>query len=368
MDKVDKEQEKAAKARESALTGALTQIERQFGQGSIMKMGDDAYQVKVAAIPTGALPLDLALGVGGVPRGRIVEVFGPESSGKTTLLYHVLANAQKAGGICAFIDAEHAMDPAYAKRIGVDVDELLVSQPDHGEQALEIADMLVRSGAVDVVSVDSVAALTPRAELEGQMGDQTVGLQARMMSQAMRKLAGNLNRTQTMCIFTNQIREKVGVMFGSPETQPGGRALKFYSSQRLDIRRIETLKDGTEAVGNRVKVKVVKNKVAAPFRIAEFDIEFGKGISSEGCILDLGLEHAVVSKSGSFFSYGDERIGQGRNNAKGYLVEHPEVAREIEDKIYAALGIERDGAPPIAPVEVVPDAETEAAEEVEQAA
>ena len=254
----------------------------------------------------------------------------------------MLAEAQKLGGVCAFIDAEHAMDPLYAQRIGVDIDELLVSQPDYGEQALEIADMLVRSGAVDVVAVDSVAALTPRAELEGQMGDQTVGLQARMMSQAMRKLAGNLNRTQTLCLFTNQIREKVGVMFGSPETQPGGRALKFYSSQRLDIRRIETLKEGTEAVGNRVRVKVVKNKVAAPFRQAEFDIEFGKGISTSGCLIDLGIEHNVVTKSGSFFSYGDERLGQGRNNAKAFLDEHPEMAKEIEDKIYAALGVDRD--------------------------
>ena len=307
-----------------------------------MRMGDEGAQVKVNAIPTGALSLDLALGIGGVPRGRIVEVFGPESSGKTTLVYHMLAEAQKLGGVCAFIDAEHAMDPLYAQQIGVDIDELLVSQPDYGEQALEIADMLVRSGAVDVVAVDSVAALTPRAELEGQMGDQTVGLQARMMSQAMRKLAGNLNRTQTLCLFTNQIREKVGVMFGSPETQPGGRALKFYSSQRLDIRRIETLKDGTEAVGNRVRVKVVKNKVAAPFRQAEFDIEFGKGISTSGCILDLGIEHNVVTKSGSFFSYGDERLGQGRNNAKAFLDEHPEIAKEIEDKVYEALGIDRD--------------------------
>ena len=274
-----------------------------------------------------------------MPRGRIVEVFGPESSGKTTLIYHVLAEAQKLGGVCAFIDAEHAMDPLYAKEIGVDIDELLVSQPDYGEQALEIADMLVRSGAVDVVAIDSVAALTPRVELEGQMGDQTVGAQARMMSQAMRKLAGNLNRTQTLCILTNQIREKVGVMFGSPETQPGGRALKFYASQRLDIRRIETLKDGTEAVGNRVRVKVVKNKVAAPFRQAEFDIEFGKGISTSGCLIDLGLEHNIVSKSGSFFSYGNDRLGQGRGNAKAYLDENPAVAKEIEDKIYAALGL-----------------------------
>src|SRR4051812_3951172 len=361
---MDKEQEKAAKARESALTGALTQIERSFGQGSIMRMGDEAAQVKVAAIPTGALSLDLALGVGGVPRGRIIEIFGPESSGKTTLLYHVLASAQAMGGICAFIDAEHAMDPAYAKRIGVDIDELLVSQPDHGEQALEIADLLIRSGAVDVVAIDSVAALTPKAELEGAMGDQTVGVQARMMSQAMRKLAGNLNRSGTLCAFTNQIREKVGVMFGSPETQPGGRALKFYASQRLDIRRIETLKDGVEAVGNRVRVKVVKNKVAAPFRQAEFDIEYGLGISSEGCILDLGLEHDIVSKSGSFFSYGDTRIGQGRNNAKGFLRENPAMAREIELKIYAAVGIVTAGTEGAA-LEAAPDFDPETGEVIE---
>jgi recombination protein RecA len=341
------EEEKAAKARDAALQGALTQIERQFGKGTVMRMGDEGAQVRVQAIPTGALSLDLALGIGGVPRGRIVEVFGPESSGKTTLLYHILAEAQRLGGVCAFIDAEHAMDPLYARNIGVDIDELLVSQPDYGEQALEIADMLVRSGAVDVVSVDSVAALTPRAELEGQMGDTTVGLQARMMSQAMRKLAGNLNRTSTLCIFTNQIREKVGVMFGSPETQPGGRALKFYASQRLDIRRIETLKEGTEAVGNRVRVKVVKNKVAPPFRQAEFDIEFGRGISTSGCLIDLGIEHNVVTKSGSFFSYGDERLGQGRNNAKGFLDEHVEIAKEIEAKIYDALGVGRDLVEPI---------------------
>jgi recombination protein RecA len=357
---MDKEQEKAAKAREQALSGALGQIERQFGKGSIMRMGDEAAQVRVQAIPTGALSLDLALGVGGMPKGRIVEVFGPESSGKTTLLYHTLAEAQKQGGICAFIDAEHAMDPAYAKRIGLDVDELLVSQPDHGEQALEIADMLIRSGAVDVVAIDSVAALTPKAELEGAMGDQTVGLQARMMSQAMRKLAGNLNRANTLCVFTNQIREKVGVMFGSPETQPGGRALKFYASQRLDIRRIETLKDGVEAVGNRVRVKVVKNKVAAPFRQAEFDIEYGVGISSEGCILDLGLENDIVSKSGSFFSYGDTRLGQGRGNAKGFLRENPSLAREIELKIYDAVGMATSGSDVPGPVPVLDDAEIEA--------
>jgi recombination protein RecA len=350
---MDKEQEKAAKARDQALNGALAQIERNFGKGSIMKMGDDGFAVKVLAVPTGALSLDLALGVGGLPRGRIVEIFGPESSGKTTLLYHVLAQAQAQGGICAFIDAEHAMDPVYAKRIGVDVDELLVSQPDHGEQALEIADLLIRSGAVDVVAIDSVAALTPKAELEGAMGDQTVGLQARMMSQAMRKLAGNLNRTQTLCLFVNQIREKVGVMFGSPETQPGGRALKFYSSQRLDIRRIETLKEGVEAVGNRVRVKVVKNKVAAPFRQAEFDIEYGMGISSEGCILDLGLEHNIVSKSGSFFSYGDTRLGQGRGNAKGFLRENPQISREIELKVYEAVGINAPGEAATQPADSV---------------
>jgi recombination protein RecA len=365
---MDKEQEKAAKARDSALQSAVGQIERQFGAGSIMKMGDDAFAVSVKAISTGALSLDLALGVGGLARGRIVEIFGPESSGKTTLIYHVLAEAQKHGGICAFIDAEHAMDPLYAKRIGVDVDELLVSQPDYGEQALEIADMLIRSGAVDVVAIDSVAALTPKTELEGQMGDQTVGLQARMMSQAMRKLAGNLNRANTLCVFTNQIREKVGVMFGSPETQPGGRALKFYSSQRLDIRRIETLKEGTDAVGNRVRVKVVKNKVAAPFRQAEFDIEYGTGISSEGCILDLGLEHDLVQKSGSFFSYGEERIGQGRNNAKAYLREHPEMAKEIEGKIYAAVGINADGATVAEIPTAVPDAGVEDPGPEEQAA
>jgi len=333
--------------RQAALQGALSQIEKQFGKGTVMRMGDPGARVAVDAIPTGALALDVALGIGGVPRGRVVEIFGPESSGKTTLVYHIIAEAQKLGGVCAFVDAEHAMDPLYAQQIGVDIDELLVSQPDYGEQALEIVDMLVRSGAVDVIAVDSVAALTPRAELEGQMGDQTVGVQARMMSQAMRKLTGILSRTQTLCVFTNQIREKVGVMFGPTETQPGGRALKFYSSVRLDIRRIETLKDGTEAVGNRVRVKVVKNKVAAPFKQAEFDIEFGRGISASGCLIDYGIEHDIITKSGSFFSYGEERLGQGRGNAKAFLEEHPETAKEIEGKIYAALGIGRDLVKPI---------------------
>src|SRR5512133_815962 len=347
--------EKDAKARDQALQAAVKQIEQNFGQGSVMKLGDDAA-IQIEAISTGALSLDLALGVGGIPRGRIVEMFGPESSGKTTLIYHIIAEAQARGGVCAFIDTEHALDPVYARKIGVNTDELMISQPDYGEQALEIVDVLVRSGAVDVVAVDSVAALTPRVELEGQMGDQHVGLQARLMSQALRKLAGNLSRANTICLFTNQIREKVGVMFGSPETQPGGRALKFYSSQRLDIRRIETLKEGTEAVGNRVRVKVVKNKVAAPFRQAEFDIEFGKGFSTSGCLIDLGIEHNVVTKSGSFFSYGDERLGQGRNNAKAYLDEHVEVAKEIESKIYEALGIDRDLVQPIDPDAVaVPD-------------
>jgi recombination protein RecA len=356
-------------ARGAALKAAVTQIERQFGQGSLMRLGDDAAAVAVSVIPTGALSIDLALGVGGVPRGRIVEIFGPESSGKTTLVYEIIAQAQKTGGVCAFIDAEHAIDPAYARRIGVDIEELLVSQPDHGEQALEIADVLIRSGAVDIVAIDSVAALTPRAELEGQMGDQHVGLQARLMSQALRKLAGNLNRSHTVCVFTNQIREKVGVFFGSPETQPGGRALKFYASQRIDIRRIETLKEGTEAVGNRVRAKIVKNKVAPPFRQAEFDIEYGVGISAEGCVLDLGLEHDIVQKSGAFFSYDGERLGQGRNNAKAFLREHPAMMQEIEAKIYAALGLERAGRPKAveggaaeqAPPEAVAEPEKQAA-------
>lgn len=351
---------KEAKARDAALESAVTGVKREFGEGALMRLGAESV-IPVEAISTGALALDQALGIGGVPRGRIVEIFGPESSGKTTLIYHIIAEAQARGGVCVFIDTEHAMDPVYARAIGVDTDELLVSQPDYGEQALQIADRLIASAAVDVIAIDSVAALTPKAELDGQIGDTTVGLQARLMSQAMRKLAGNLNRTNTVCLFTNQIREKVGVQFGSPETQPGGRALKFYSSQRLDIRRIETLKDGTEAVGNRVRVKVVKNKVAAPFRQAEFEVEYGKGISREGALLDFGIEHDFVQKSGSFFSYGETRLGQGRNNAKQFLQENPELAAELEDKIRAALGIGAEVAPVEAGAEAPPVAEARAA-------
>ena len=332
----------APDSRDQALSAALGQIERQFGKGSVMKMSDQA-QVAIPAISTGCLSLDLALGIGGLPRGRIVEIFGPESSGKTTLVYHVLAEAQKLGGICAFIDAEHAMDPAYARRIGVNIDDLLVSQPDHGEQALEIAELLVRSGALDVVAIDSVAALTPKAEIEGEMGDTFVGLQARLMSQALRKLAGTLNRTGTVCIFTNQLREKIGVMFGNPETTPGGRALKFYASVRLDVRRIETLKEGVEAIGNRTRVKVVKNKVAPPFKQAEFDIIYGDGISWGGSVLDVALEQKIVQKSGSYFSFGEERLGQGRQNAVAFLREHPDVADEIVARIRAAIA---PAAPP----------------------
>ena len=350
---------KEAKAKDAALEAAVTQIERDFGVGSLMRLGDKGT-VKVDSIPTGSLALDLALGIGGVPRGRIVEIFGPESSGKTTLVNHIIAEAQALGGVCAFIDTEHSIDPVYSRAIGVDTDELLVSQPDYGEQALQIADRLIASAAVDVVAIDSVAALTPKAELDGQIGDTTVGLQARLMSQALRKLAGSLNRTKTVCIFTNQIREKVGVQFGSPETQPGGRALKFYSSQRLDIRRIETLKEGTEAVGNRVRVKVVKNKVAAPFRQAEFDIEYGVGISREGGLLDFGMEQDLVQKSGSFFSYGETRLGQGRNNAKQFLQDNPELSLEIETKVRTALGI--GATPPVpAPETSDPIAEVQAA-------
>jgi recombination protein RecA len=323
--------------REQALDAALSQIERQYGKGSVMKMSDQA-QVAIPSISTGSLSLDMALGVGGLPRGRIIEIFGPESSGKTTLVYHVIAEAQRRGGICAFIDAEHAIDPSYARRIGVNIDDLLVSQPDNGEQALEITELLIRSGAIDVVAVDSVAALTPKAEIEGEMGDSHVGLQARLMSQALRKLAGTLNRTGTVAVFTNQLREKIGVMFGNPETTPGGRALKFYSSIRLDIRRIETLKEGVEAVGNRVRVKVVKNKVAPPFKQAEFDIIYGDGISWEGSVLDVALEQKMVQKSGSYFSYGDERLGQGRQNATAFLREHPDVTEQILHAIRLEVG------------------------------
>ncbi|MBW3593006.1 MAG: recombinase RecA [Actinobacteria bacterium] len=325
--------------REQALDAALSQIERQYGKGSVMKMNDQA-QIAIPSISTGSLSLDLALGIGGLPRGRVIEIFGPESSGKTTLVYHVIAEAQRRGGICAFVDAEHAMDPAYARRIGVNIDDLLVSQPDNGEQALEIAELLIRSGALDVVAVDSVAALTPKAEIEGEMGDSHVGLQARLMSQALRKLAGTLNKTGTVAIFTNQLREKIGVMFGNPETTPGGRALKFYSSIRLDIRRIETLKEGVDAVGNRVRVKVVKNKVAPPFKQAEFDIIYGEGISWEGSVLDVALERKIVQKSGSYFSYGDERLGQGRQNASAFLREHPDVTENIVRSIQIDVGPE----------------------------
>ena len=315
-----------------ALEMALSQIEKQFGKGSVMKLGE--YKaMNVEAIPTGALSLDIALGIGGIPRGRIIEVFGPESSGKTTLALHIIAEAQKMGGEAAFIDAEHALDPVYAKHVGVDIDNLIVSQPDTGEQALEIAEALVRSGALDIIVVDSVAALVPKAEIDGDMGDAHVGLQARLMSQALRKLAGVINKSKCVIVFINQLREKVGVMFGNPETTPGGRALKFYASVRLDIRKVEILKQDGEVVGNRAKVKVVKNKVAPPFREAEFDIVYGKGISREGNILDLGVNLELIEKSGSWFSYNGDRIGQGRENVKRYLEENPEVANEIEKKI-----------------------------------
>jgi len=324
--------------REKALDMTLGQIEKQFGKGAIMRMGEDA-RVKVPAIPTGALSLDIALGIGGLPRGRVVEIYGPESSGKTTVALHAIAEAQKAGGIAAFIDAEHALDPGYAAALGVDVEALLVSQPDTGEQALEITDMLVRSGAIDLVVIDSVAALTPRAEIEGEMGDTHVGLQARLMSQALRKLAGTLNRSSTCAIFINQLREKIGVMFGSPETTPGGRALKFYASVRLDVRRIESLKDGNDVVGNRVRVKVVKNKMASPFRQAEFDILYGEGISREGSILDIGVDEGIVKKAGAWYTYEGEQLGQGRENARRFLKEHDDVSAEIHKKVIEQLGL-----------------------------
>src|SRR5690348_2362422 len=324
--------------REKSLEAALTQIERQFGRGAIMRLGDDA-RAPVEVIPTGSIALDAALGIGGLPRGRIVEIYGPESSGKTSLALHAVANAQKAGGIAAFIDAEHALDPDYAKKLGVDTDALLVSQPDTGEQALEIADMLIRSSAVDVIVIDSVAALVPRAEIEGEMGDSHVGLQARLMSQALRKIAGALNQTKTTAIFINQLREKIGVMFGSPETTTGGKALKFYASVRLDIRRIETLKDGTEAVGNRTKVKVVKNKCSPPFKTAEFDILYGVGISREGSLIDLGVEQSIVRKSGAWYTYEGDQLGQGKENARNFLRDNPDLANEIEKKIKEKLGV-----------------------------
>ena len=324
--------------RDKALEMALGQIEKQYGKGSVMKMGDKG-SMAIGTIPTGALALDLALGIGGLPRGRVVEIYGPESSGKSTLAMHVVAEAQRNGGICAYVDAEHAMDPIYARAIGVDVDELLISQPDTGEQALEITDMLVRSGALDIVVIDSVAALTPRAEIEGEMGDTHVGLQARLMSQALRKLTANLNKTNTIAIFINQLREKIGVMFGSPETTPGGRALKFYSSVRLDIRRIESIKDGTEITGSRTRVKVVKNKVAPPFKQAEFDIMYGKGISREGSLLDMAVDMTIIKKSGAWFTYDGEQLGQGRENAKNYLSEHPEVMMEVTDKVRRQAGL-----------------------------
>ncbi|RKR74487.1 recombinase RecA [Frondihabitans australicus] len=343
--------------REKALETALAQIDRQFGKGAVMRLGSDE-RAPVAVIPTGSIALDVALGVGGLPRGRIVEIYGPESSGKTTLTLHAIANAQRAGGIAAFIDAEHALDPEYAKKLGVDIDALLVSQPDTGEQALEIADMLVRSGSIDLVVIDSVAALVPRAEIEGEMGDSHVGLQARLMSQALRKLTGGLNQTGTTMIFINQLREKIGVFFGSPETTAGGKALKFYASVRLDIRRIETLKDGTDAVGNRTRVKVVKNKMAPPFKQAEFDILYGVGISREGSLLDFGVEHGIVRKSGAWYTYEGDQLGQGKENSRNFLIANKNVADEIEQKILAKLGVggstagaDDAAAAPAAPVE-----------------
>jgi recombination protein RecA len=324
--------------RQEALDMALGQIEKQHGKGSIMKLGEQGH-VGVAAISTGALALDLALGIGGLPRGRVVEIYGPESSGKSTLAMHVVAEAQRNGGVCAYIDAEHAMDPVYASAIGVNIDELYISQPDTGEQALEIADTLIRSCALDVIVIDSVAALVPRAEIEGEMGDAHVGLQARLMSQALRKLTGNLNKSRTICIFINQLREKIGVMFGSPETTPGGRALKFYSSVRLDIRRVESIKDGAEVIGNRTRVKVAKNKVAPPFKLAEFDIMYGKGISREGSLLDVAVDLGIIKKSGAWFTYEGEQIGQGRENAKQFLADNVDVVFEVMAKVKAETGL-----------------------------
>ena len=330
--------ERAAADREKALATALTQIERQCGKGSVMRLGEQ-NRPPIEVIPTGSIALDIALGIGGLPRGRVVEIYGPESSGKTTVALHAVANAQRAGGIAAFIDAEHALDPDYARKLGVDTDALLVSQPDSGEQALEIADMLVRSGAIDIVVIDSVAALVPRAEIEGEMGDSHVGLQARLMSQALRKMTGAVSGTNTTAIFINQLREKIGVMFGSPETTTGGKALKFYASVRLDVRRIESLKDGTDVVGNRTRVKVVKNKVAPPFKQAEFDIIYGQGISREGSLLDLGVEQGFVRKAGAWFTYESDQLGQGRENARNFLRDNPDLANELEKKIKEKMGI-----------------------------
>jgi recombination protein RecA len=338
----------AAVDREKSLDAALAQIERAFGKGSVMRLGDET-RVPIEVIPTGSIALDIALGIGGLPRGRVVEIYGPESSGKTTVALHAVANAQRAGGIAAFIDAEHALDPDYAQKLGVDTDALLVSQPDTGEQALEIADMLVRSGALDILVIDSVAALVPRAEIEGEMGDSHVGLQARLMSQALRKMTGALSNTGTTAIFINQLREKIGVMFGSPETTTGGKALKFYASIRLDVRRIETLKDGGDAVGNRTRVKVVKNKVAPPFKQAEFDIIYGHGISREGSLIDVGVEQGIVRKSGAWYTYDGDQLGQGKENARAFLRDNPDLANEIEKRILEKLGV---GATLDAPAEV----------------
>jgi recombination protein RecA len=340
----------AATDREKALETALAQIDRQFGKGSVMRLGDDV-RPPIAVIPTGSIALDVALGIGGLPKGRVVEIFGPESSGKTTVALHAVASAQRMGGIAAFIDAEHALDPEYAKKLGVDTDALLVSQPDTGEQALEIADMLVRSGALDLIVIDSVAALVPRAEIEGEMGDSHVGLQARLMSQALRKMTGALSNTGTTAIFINQLREKIGVMFGSPETTTGGRALKFYSSIRLDVRRIETLKDGTEAVGSRTRVKVVKNKVSPPFKQAEFDILYGIGISREGGLIDMGVEQGFVRKSGAWYTYDGDQLGQGKENARAFLKDNPDLADELEKRIKEKLGVGARIDEPAAPVE-----------------
>ncbi|MDP9432925.1 MAG: recombinase RecA [Actinomycetota bacterium] len=344
----------AAQDRGKALDAALAQIERQHGKGAIMRLGDEA-RVPIDVIPTGSIALDVALGIGGLPRGRVIEIYGPESSGKTTVALHAVANAQRAGGIAAFIDAEHALDPEYAQKLGVDTDALLVSQPDTGEQALEIADMLIRSGALDIIVIDSVAALVPRAEIEGEMGDSHVGLQARLMSQALRKITGALSTSGTTAIFINQLREKIGVMFGSPETTTGGKALKFYASVRLDVRRIETLKDGTEAVGNRTRVKVVKNKVSPPFKQAEFDIIYGQGISREGSLIDMGVEHGLIRKSGAWYTYDGDQLGQGKENARAFMRDNPDLANEVEKRIKEKLGVgatlDNDASAPLPPVD-----------------